>query len=46
MNLQEEIRQQADVISKILIRGNNAEIKKNSDGTVKVYEDRKKIARK
>lgn len=45
MNLQEEIRKQADVISKILMRGNNTEIKKNSDGTIKVYEVRKKIVK-
>ncbi len=43
--LQEEIRKQANMIAKILMRGNNAEIKKNSDGTVKVYEVRKKIVR-
>ena len=43
--LQEEIQKQIAVIARILQRGNNAEIKKNSDGTVKVYEVRKKIVR-
>ena len=45
MILQEEIQKQANMISKILMRGNNAEIKKNSDGTIKVYEVRKKIVK-
>ncbi len=43
--LQEEIQKQIAVIARILQRGNNAEIKKNSDGTVKVYEVRKKIVK-
>lgn len=45
MILQEEIQKQANMIAKILMRGNNAEIKKNSDGTIKVYEVRKKIVK-
>lgn len=43
MVLQEEIKKQADVIASILERGNHAEVKRNTDGTVKVFEVQKKI---
>lgn len=42
MILQEEIKKQADVIAGILERGNHAEVKRNTDGTVKVFEVQKK----
>lgn len=38
----EQIKEKAEVIASILSSGNSAEIKRNTDGTIKIYEVRKK----
>lgn len=38
----EQIKEKAEVIASILSGGNSAEIKRNTDGTIKIYEVRKK----
>jgi hypothetical protein len=44
--LQEEIIKHVGIIASILKRGNHVEIKRNTDGTVKVFEVQKKIAKR
>lgn len=39
--IREQIKDKAEVISRILLNGNTAEIKRNTDGSIKVYEVRK-----
>ena len=41
-DLTDEIKSKAEIIKHILSRGNSAEIKRNTDGTVKVYEVEKR----
>lgn len=38
----EQIKENAEIIARILSGGNSAEIKRNTDGTIKIYEVRKK----
>ena len=38
----EQVKDSAEVIARILSCGNSAEIKRNTDGTIKIYEVRKK----
>ena len=38
----EQIKEKAEVIARILSSGNSAEIKRSTDGTIKIYEVRKK----
>ncbi len=38
----EQIKEKAEIIARILSGGNSAEIKRNTDGTIKIYEVRKK----
>lgn len=40
-DINEQIKNKAEVISRILLSGNTAEIKRNTDGSIKVYEVRK-----
>ena len=40
--LTNQIKVKAEAISKILLNGNSVEIKRNTDGTVKVYEGEKR----
>lgn len=41
--MNEEDKKAIAIIHSILDKGNNAEIKKNKDGSLKVYEVKKKI---
>lgn len=41
-NLAEQIKNRAEKIAEILADGNSAEIKRQTDGTIKVYEVSKK----
>jgi len=36
--INEQIKAKAEVIAKILLNGNSAEIKRNTDGSIKVLE--------
>lgn len=38
----EQIKDKAETIANILLRGNSVELKRNSDGTIKIFEVRKK----
>jgi len=40
--LRNQIKVKAEAISKILLNGNSVEIKRNTDGSVKVYEVEKR----
>lgn len=41
MTLSEQIKQNAEKIADILSKGDSAELKRKTDGTIKIYEVRK-----
>ena len=41
MTLSEQIKWNAEKIAEILSKGNSAELKRNTDGTIKIYEVKK-----
>ena len=42
MEISNQIKDKAEVIANILLRGNSVELKRNTDGTIKIFEVRKK----
>lgn len=44
-DLSKQIMDKAEVIAKILISGNSAELKRNTDGSLKVFDVGKKIVK-